>query len=56
MYFYFEPLLKKELEYGIFHIGTNDCGYTPGNEIFRKLLRLKIHVKNKVPGIRVILP
>ena len=55
MYFYLEPLLKKEPEYVILHVGTNDCGYTPGNEVFRNLLGLKLHIENKVPGIRVIL-
>ena len=40
LYFYLEPLLKKETEYVILHVGTNDCGYTHGNEVFRKLLGL----------------
>ena len=42
MYFYLGPPLKKELEYVILHVGTNDCGYTSGNEVCRKLLGLKI--------------
>ena len=50
-----EPLLKKESEYLILHVGTNDCVHTPGNEVFHNLLGLKLHIENKVPGIRVIL-
>ena len=55
MYFYLEPLLKKEPEYLILHVGTNDCVHTPGNEVFCNLLGLKLHIENKVSGIRVIL-
>ena len=55
MYFYLEPLLKKEPEYLILHVGTNDFVHTPGNEVFRNLLGLKLHIENKVAGIRVIL-
>ena len=55
MYFYLEPLLKKEPEYVILHVGTNDCVSESGNTVFQNLLGLKKHIEEKVPGVKVII-
>ena len=55
MYHYLYPLLQKEPEYLILHVGTNDCTYHTSDTVLRDLLSLKKHVEVKIPGIKVIL-
>jgi hypothetical protein len=55
MYHYLYPLLQKEPEYLILHVGTNDCTYHTSDTVLKDLLSLKKHVEVKIPGIKVIL-
>ena len=55
MYFYLYPLLLKNPDYIILHIGTNDCVTNTAIKVFDDLLLLKAHIEKSVPGIKVIL-
>ena len=55
MYFYLYPLLQKEPDYLILHVGTNNCVYHSSGKVFDDLLALKSHIEVKIPGIKVIL-
>lgn len=49
------PLLKKEPEHIILHVGTNDSTSKTSREILDELLQLKQHIKNLLPNSKVII-
>ena len=55
MYHYLYPLLQKEPEYLVLHVGTNDCTYHTSDTVLKDLLSLKRHFEVTIPGIKVIL-
>ena len=54
MYHYLYPLLQKEPDYLILHVGTNDCTHHTSEKVFNDLLALKRHIEVKVPAIKVL--
>ena len=50
---YIDPLLKKEPDYILLHVFTNDAPYKSLE--FTEVLRLKSCIKNALPGVIVIL-
>ena len=55
MYWYLYPLLKKEPDYVILHVGTNNCTYDTPEDILCNILRLKQHIQAVLPNCQVIL-
>ena len=55
MYHYLYPLLRKEPDCLVLHVGTNDCVNHTSDKVVNDLLSLKQHIEIKVPGIKVIL-
>ena len=55
MYSYKDPLLKREPDYILLHVGTNDAPYKSSEVILTELLRLKSYIENALPGVIVIL-
>ena len=45
MYFYLYPLLKKEPEYLILHVGTNDCVNNTSERVLNNIISLKQHIE-----------
>ena len=48
--------LKKEPEFILLHVGTNDTPYKSSEEVLVELLQLKDHIESILPGTTVILP
>ena len=55
MYHYLYPLLQKQPEYVILHVGTNDCADYTSDVVLERLLLLKEHIELKVTGVKVII-
>ena len=55
MYFYLYPLLKKEREYLILHVGTNDCANNTSERVLNNIISLKQHIEKNDQGIKVII-
>ena len=55
MYWYLHPLLAKEPDYLILHVGTNNCTTNTADEILVELLKLKQHIEKTLPRCTVIL-
>ena len=55
MYWYLHPLLTKEPDYILLHVGTNDCSTKSSNEILDDLLKIKHHIETILPKCTVIL-
>ena len=55
MYSYLYPLLRKEPDHLILHVGTNDCVNHSANIVLDDIRELKQHIEDTVPGIKVIL-
>ena len=51
MFYYLVPLLEKNLDYLILHVGTNDAVDRLSNEIIPKIFKLKEFIQLKVPGV-----
>ena len=56
MYSYIDSLLKKEPDYILIHVDTNDASYKSSEFILTELLRLKSYIENALPGVIFILP
>ena len=54
MYHYLYPLLQKEPDYLILHVGTNDCTHHTFEKVLNDLLALQRHIEVKVPAIKVL--
>ena len=55
MYDYLAPLLKKEPDYVILHVGTNDSVTKSSDKILNELLDLKAHIESILPKATTIL-
>lgn len=55
MYWYLEPLLAKEPDYILLHVGTNSCFTKSSDEILDDLLKIKHHIETILPNCVVIL-
>ena len=55
MYDYLAPLLKKEPDYVILHVGTNDSVTKSSDNILNELLDLKAHIERILPKATIIL-
>ena len=55
MYNYMIPLLKKELDYILLHVGTADAPFKNSEQILTELLQLKSHIESILPGVTVII-
>ena len=55
MYEYISPLLRKEPDYIILHIGTADAPNKSADDILIELLQLKNFIANKLPHCRIII-
>ena len=55
MCWYLQPLLAKEQDYLILHVGTNNCTTNTADEILVELLKLKQHIVKTLPRCKVIL-
>ena len=55
MYWYLQPLLAKEPDYLLLHVGSNNCLTHTADEILSDLLKLKQHIENTLPNCSVIL-
>ena len=54
MYFYLAPLLRKQPEYVILAVSTNDCTNSPSVKVLEDLLNLKRFIESR-NGIKVIM-
>ena len=54
MYFYLAPLLRKQPEYVILAVSTNDCTNSPSVKVLEDLLNLKRFIESR-NGIKVII-
>ena len=54
-YSYNDPLLNKELDCILLHVGTNDAPYKSSEFILTELLQLKSYIENVLPEVIVIL-
>ena len=52
---YITPIIKKQPDYLILHVGTNDATPNTSNEIVDDLLMLKSNISKKLPSCRIIL-
>ena len=55
MYFYSYPLLRKQPDYVILHVGTNDCVGHTSDQVLRDLLALRQNIETVISGVKVIL-
>ena len=55
MYDYLTPLLQKEPDYVILHVGTNDTATKSSDKILNELLDLKAHIERVLPTATIIL-
>ena len=55
MYFYMYPLLAKEPDYILLHVGTNNCMDDEAVDIVNKILRLKSWIEETLPNCKIIL-
>ena len=55
MYNYMIPLLQKEPEYILLHVGTADAPFKSSEQILTELLQLKTHIETMLPGVIVII-
>ena len=55
MYSYLYPLLRKEPDHIILHVGTNDCVNHSADNVVTDILKLKRHIEDTMPGIKVII-
>ena len=55
MYFNLVPLLRKEPDILILHIGSNDCANNSSKKALHDLMCLKSHIEHTTPGIRIII-
>ena len=55
MYWYIHPLLEKEPDYVLLHVGSNDCTTSNADIILDELLELKEHIQYTLPNSTVIL-
>ena len=55
MYFYLYPLLQKDPEIIILHVGSNDCTLSTSDVAISNLKRLIQYIEETVPGIKVII-
>ena len=55
MYHYLMPIIEKEPDYIILHIGTNDAVTSEPQQIVDDLLALKLFVKEKLKNCKVII-
>ena len=54
MFHYAIPLLEKNPDYVILHVGTNDAPYKAGSDISNEILELMRFIKDKHPGCKKI--
>ena len=55
MYYYLYPLLSKEPDRILLHVGTNNCMSNDADEILLKILQLKAWIEDCLPNCTVIL-
>ena len=55
MYYYLYPLLKKEPDHILLHVGSNNTTNMPADEILSNLLQLKHHISNIFPSCNVVI-
>ena len=55
MHDYLIPLLKKEPDHILIHVGMNDATNKSSGKILEELLRLKLFIQKKLPSCKVIL-
>ena len=54
MFHYAIPLLEKDPDFVILHVGTNDAQYKVGSDISNEILELMRFIKDKLPGCEKI--
>ena len=47
--------LKKEPDYLLLHVGTNNCTFDPPKKVMENMLLLKEHIESVLPKCKVIL-
>ena len=55
MFYYLVPLLEKNPDYVILHVGTNDAVDHQSSDIISKIFKLKEFIQLKVPNCKVII-
>ena len=55
MYWYLYPLLKKEPDHILLHVGSNNAMSMPADEILSNLIGLKNHIEKLLPECNVVI-
>ena len=53
---YIIPIIKKQPDYLILHVGTNDATTNTSKTIVNDLLILKSNISKQLPSCRIVLP
>ena len=55
MYHYLMPLIQKQPDNVILHVGTNDASFCNSSEIVNNILKLRLFTSQKLPNANIIL-